>query len=251
MQRKQQDKDNNDINKAAAAKASNASLLSKTAHLFRAVPTLAALFCEVISFQSLSTVLNVCFVRKLKEAMPLDQDRASFTGQFYAYVNGSAGVMQFFVLPLARKYLEPKWAYQLMPLLLVPFLVYATFQSIQEITSGLWITAAAFFALKTLDYSLRNVVQELVYQPLGFDSRYLGKEVIGVFANRFGKSGMSIILSILTAQFPGLGVPQLSQVSLGAAGLWTFCSFWLSWNVVTNQEAERCVKSRQKTKKED
>jgi ATP/ADP translocase len=241
MQRKQSDKGTkkNDVNVEG-------SLLSKTAHLFQTVPALAALFCEVISFQSLSTVLNICFVRKLKESMPLDTDRASFTGRFYAYINATSGLMQFFVLPLARKYLEPKWAYQFMPLVLVPCLAYATIQA--SGASSLWMTAAALFSLKTLDYSLRNIVNEMVFQPLDFDSRYLGKEVIGVFANRFGKSGMSIILSLLMAQFPGMGAPELSQLSLGVASLWTMCSFWLSRNVVSNEEAERRVKERQSKK---
>jgi ATP/ADP translocase len=79
-----------------------------------------------------------------------------------------------------------------------------------------------------------------------YRSRYLGKEVIGVFANRFGKSGMSLILSVISAQFAGVGVPQLSQLSVVVATVWTSCSWWLSNNVVTNQEAEQKVKERQK-----
>lgn len=193
---------------------------------------------EVISFQSLSTVLNVCFVRQLKDGVPLDTDRASFTGRFYAYINGVSALMQFFVLPLARNYLEPKWVYRVMPLILLPMLIYSSFQ-----TSSLLVAAVAFFALKTMDYSLRNVVNEMVYQPLDFESRYLGKEVIGVFANRFGKSGMSIILSFLTPL--GVGVAQLSQMAVAVASLWTASSIWLSGTTVTNAEAERLVQARQ------
>lgn len=221
------------------------SLISKTTNLFQRVPTLAALFAETVSFQSLSTVLAICFVRQLKESMPLDTDRAAFTGGFYAYINGFSCLMQFFILPLARKYLEPQWVYRLLPALLLPMLVYLAFQS-----SSLWIVAAAFFSLKTLDYSLRNIVNEMVYQPLDFDSRYVGKEVIGVFANRFGKSGMSMILSLVTVQFPGVGIPQLSQLSIAVASIWTTCSVWLSRNVLSNKEAERRVKERQTGKTE-
>lgn len=75
-------------------------------------------------------------------------------------------------------------------------------------------------------------------------SRYLGKEVIGVFANRFGKSGMSIILSLLSAKF-AIGVSQLSQLSVVVASVWASCSVWLSNKVVTNAEAEERVKDRQ------
>ncbi len=213
------------------------SLLMKIAYLFQRVPTLGALFVEVISFQSLSTVLNVCFVRQLKEQIPLDTDRASFTGQFYAITNAVSAIMQFFALPLARKYVEPKWVYRLMPLMLLPLLIFSALQ-----TSSLKVAAVAFFALKMMDYSLRNVVNEMVYQPLDFESRYLGKEVIGVFANRFGKSGMSMILSLLTPM--GVGVAQLSQLAVAMGSLWTTASVWLSGMLVTNAEAEQLVQER-------
>ncbi|KAL3937895.1 MAG: hypothetical protein SGBAC_007093, partial [Bacillariaceae sp.] len=98
----------------------------------------------------------------------------------------------------------------------------------------------------TLDYGLRNVVNEMVFQPLDFESRYLGKEVIGVFANRFGKSGMSLILSLVTAQFSGVGVPELSKLGVVVATMWASCSLRLSNTVVLNEEAEEKVKERQK-----
>lgn len=93
-----------------------------------------------------------------------------------------------------------------------------------------------------------NIVSDTCYVSfkLFCRSRYLGKEIIGVFANRFGKSGMSLILSFITAQFAGVGVPQLSQISVLVASMWASCSWWLSRNVVTNQEAEEKVKQRQK-----
>ena len=212
-------------------------MLWKIAQLFQRVPTLAALFVEVISFQSLSTVLNVCFVRQLKEQIPLDTDRASYTGKFYAYINGVSAIMQFIALPLARKFLEPKLVYRLMPAILLPLLVYSSIQN-----STLKTAAITFFMLKMMDYSLRNVVNEIVYQPLDFESRYLGKEVIGVFANRFGKSGMSIILSFLTPL--GVGTLQLSQLAVVIGSLWGTASMWLSGTLVSNADAERLVQER-------
>lgn len=208
---------------------------------------MAALFCEVISFQSLSTVLNICMVRQLKESGIGDTERASFTGRLYSYINGISGLMQFFVLPMARKYMEPQWVYKAMPMLLLPLLLYSAI-ALHSTTSAatLWMTAATFFCLKTVDYSLRNVVNEMVYQPLDFESRYVGKEVIGVFANRFGKSGMSMILSFMTATFPSIvGVPSLATFAVIVGSFWTSCSFWLSRNVMTNQEADRQVSARQ------
>jgi len=227
------------------------SLLAKTGRMFRTSPTLAGLFGEVIAFQSLSTILNVCFVRQLKLCIPVDGERAAFTGQFYAGVNGVSGLTQFFVLPLLRKYLEPQWVYRFLPLVLMPLFTYAAVVPTSAGGSKLWIASVAFFALKSTDYSIRNIANELVYQPLDFDARYLGKEVIGVFANRFGKSGTSMILSVLSGF--GLltkGTRSMSQLAVAVGALWSACSVTLSNYVVTNRQAEERVRQRSSTRKE-
>jgi ATP/ADP translocase len=128
----------------------------------------------------------------------------------------------------------------------MPLLVFSAIQP----TPTLWVAALAFFALKSTDYSIRNVANEMVYQPLDFDARYLGKEVIGVFANRFGKSGMSLILSGLTTVLPTewMGARQLSQFAVAVGSIWSSCSVRLSKHVVTNKEAEAAVIKRRKQK---
>ena len=245
LQKKQSKKDSEkQTSKTDPETNDDESLLAKTGRMFRTSPTLAGLFGEVITFQSLSTVLNVCFVRQLKESIPIDGDRAAFTGQFYAGVNGISGFMQFFLLPLLRKYLEPQWVYRFLPMVLMPLLTYAAIIPASA-SNGLMIATISFFALKSADYSIRGVATELVYQPLDFDARYLGKEVIGVFANRFGKSGTSMILSGLT----GFGLMAkstrpMSQLAVGVGGLWSVCSIYLSTYVVTNRQAEEQVQKR-------
>ena len=161
-----------------------------------------------------------------------------------------------------RKYLEPKMVYRFLPLLLMPLLSYAAFfttsisaasatGSSSMYTSGLWIAAIAFFALKTTDYSIRNLANEMVYQPLNFEARYLGKEVIGVFANRFGKSGTSMILSGCTTLFgfASLSTRPLSQLAVVVGGIWSGCSIYLSQHVITNQQAEEQVVQRQQQRR--
>lgn len=54
--------------------------VAKSLDLFRRVPTLGALFWEVFVFQSLSTILNLCFITKLKADIPDDKIRAAWTG---------------------------------------------------------------------------------------------------------------------------------------------------------------------------
>ncbi|KAI2492239.1 TLC ATP/ADP transporter [Fragilaria crotonensis] len=104
--------------------------------------------------------------------------------------------------------------------------------------SSLLLLAVAFFVTKCCDYSIRGVVTEMIYVPLDFDSRFVGKEVNGVFGNRLGKSGMSVLLSVLTAG-GGVGLPQLTQMAAVASLAWTTCAMWLSRLVANDAHATR------------
>lgn len=73
---------------------------------------------------------------------------------------------------------------------------------------------------------------------MDYESRYLGKEVIGVFGYRFGKSGMSLALSALTTGVGNLTVHQLSQLTAIVAISWLICTWRLSNVVPTKAEAE-------------
>jgi hypothetical protein len=57
------------------------SLITKASSLFKRVPVLKALFIEILSGQGLATLLNVCFVTKLSEALPNDTERAGWMGK--------------------------------------------------------------------------------------------------------------------------------------------------------------------------
>ena len=112
------------------------SLLKKSLDLFRKVPILGALCAEVLLYQSVASLLSHLFVSSTKEAIPVDGDRATYTGkvrdiqsaesivrnacrcsssylfitclrccdyfgcQVYAWINGGSGVLQFGLLPL-------------------------------------------------------------------------------------------------------------------------------------------------------
>lgn len=71
----------------------------------------------------------------------------------------------------------------------------------------------------------------------------MGKEVIGVFGYRFGKSGMSLILSALTSLLGAFGVQELAYTSSFVALLWTTFSFQLGNLVPSREEAEDAYKT--------
>eukprot|EP00977_Amphora_coffeiformis_P013500 scaffold3571_cov176-Amphora_coffeaeformis.AAC.16 len=221
------------------ADSDNESRISKAISLFRRVPTLGLLFLEVITFQSLSTILNVAFVQTLKQQIPQDMARASYSGRFYGLVNAVSAALQFLVLPLCMKYAEPAWIWRLMPV--VP-LLFCVVQATKA-ESSLLLVAGAVFLCKTIDYSIRTVVTPMVYQPLDFESRFVGKEVIGVFGSRFGKSGMSLVLSGLTS-LGVVNIPRLNVMSLAAAAGWFSATFSLSQIIPRKAQAQAVVEKR-------
>ena len=158
-------------------------------NLFGRVPTLKALFLEVITWQSLNTILGVAFVTALKANIADDMARSAYSSIFYSYVNGASSILQFIVIPRFMKFAEPRWIWRVMPL----FPLIVCFMQMLQSEMSLTLVASAMFIAKVTDYSIRTVVYNMVYQPLDFESRYVGKEILGVFGSRFGKSGMSLV----------------------------------------------------------
>lgn len=160
------------------------NMVARGKDLFQRVPTLKALFCEVLSFQSLSTILNVCFVTKLRSTIVDDVARASYTGKLYSLINTISAAFQFVIMPLAMKRIEPKLVWRLMPL--IPFAC-SLYQSMQP-DASLLLLAFSFFAAKCMDYSFRGVVNEMVYVPLDFESRYVVSEVVALLPRMLARA---------------------------------------------------------------
>jgi ATP/ADP translocase len=225
---------------ADTAKESDPGLIQKAADLFARVPTLKALFLEILSAQGLATLLNICFVAKLTSSIPDDAERAGWMGKFFALINIISMTIQFGVLPPLMTFLEPRHLWRTMPIIMMCF---TTFQSLQRDPS-LYVVSASLLVMKTLEYSVRRMLDEMVYVPLDFESRYVGKEVIGVFGYRFGKSSMSLFLSALTAVFGSFGLHELSLLTSGASLLWLSSAWRLSNFVLTRKEAEEVYQQK-------
>ena len=159
--------------------------------LFGRVPVLGALFIEIIVSQCLSSLVNFIYMLELKHSLSNDAARAGWSGKFYAWINGVSGIFQFFAIPLILRYFEAHRIWLFMPILMLCFTTYNfKFQS-----SDLFGASASFFAMKTMEYSLRGSANEMLYVSLDYESRYLGKKVNSLIAGKFGKSAMAVALS--------------------------------------------------------
>lgn len=215
-------------------------MLSKARKLFARVPVLQALFLEILASQSLATLLNVCFVGSVGATIPDDTLRAGWVGNFYALINFFSMVLQFGVLPLLMQHIEPRALWRMTPLISLAF---TTFQAMQRDPS-LYIIAASLLVMKVLEYSARRLLDEMVYVPLDFESRFLGKEIIGVFGYRFGKSLISLTLSGLTSLFGQFDLQSLSILSDITALMWAKTAWDLSSKVPTRREAQASYEQR-------
>lgn len=149
----------------------NASIFTKAAKLFARVPVLWALFLEILASQGLTTVLNVCFVQRLETAFPRDEERAGWVGVFYAMINVITMGLQFFVLPPLMTVIEPRDLWRAIPVI---SLLFSCFQAMQDDPS-LYVVSASFLVIKVIEYSARRMLDEMVFVPLDFESRFVGK----------------------------------------------------------------------------
>ena len=78
---------------------------------------------------------------------------------------------------------------------------------------------------------------------MDFESRYLGKEIIGVFANRFGKSGISLFLTLFTSVFGDLDVSQLLVLTTLASTSWLIFALQVS-NMIEKNKDQQKTKSK-------
>ena len=77
---------NNKTGKSSSGNDDEASLVTKARDVFTRVPTLWALFCEILACQGLSTLLNVLCVTKVSEVISDDTERAGWMGKVRIYI---------------------------------------------------------------------------------------------------------------------------------------------------------------------
>lgn len=152
-------------------------------------------------------------------------------------------------MPNLMPYANQKYIWMFMPLTMSAI----TLVSNLSPRPTLPLIAGAFLVMKTLEYSVRGVVNELLYVPLDFEARYVGKEVIGMLGYRLGKSGTSLFLSGLGLAMglggvggAGLSVEKLTGMANGMAVMWLVAAGRLVRHVPDQRGAETKGKKKKK-----
>jgi len=208
--------------------------------LFRRVPALAALFTETVMYQSLGTILNVAFVTKLKATIPDDLARSAYTSRCFVGINVASAVVQLIIAPFVVARTEPSLLWKIVPVIPLGMLLYG-----RQTANPLTMFMVTWATVKVLDYALRSVLTVLVYQPLDYESRYMGKEIIGVLGSRLGKSAVSLALSSMVTNASII----FAASWVGGFG-WLGSALWLSQIIPSKKRAQEIVEERQKGKQD-
>lgn len=106
-----------------------------------------------------------------------------------------------------------------------------TLLQFNEQKPSLTLVGLTFLAMKTIEYSLRSQASEMIWVMLDYESRFIGKELINLFANRLGKSATAVTLFLLTVHLEK-DESQLRKfaihASIALALLWLICTIRLT-----------------------
>jgi len=163
--------------------------------LLRTGPTIRRLAMIVIAAQSVAVLLDIAFHRALQAAVPLQDPRTALLGYFWSAVNLFALALQLGVCPLLLSRVPLRRIHGAIPLLFGLAALAAVVFPI------LPVLGAAFFILKTVDYSVFRAAKEVLYIPLSFTARYRAKMTVDALIYRSSKGVVSALLSLANQVF--------------------------------------------------
>lgn len=176
-------------------------------------PFLLFILLIVVMMQMSSTIIDFQFNTMLEESI-LDKDlRTEYTGRILSLVNLATTCLQFVGSFLLIQFLGLRLSHFAIPALLClnacAFLVAPVFS----------VISFSYITIKSFDFSLFNIVKEMLYIPLKTDEKFRAKAFIDVFAYRSAKAFASLLILLL--QFT-TSISLLSCLSVGVILLLVF-----------------------------
>lgn len=178
----------------------------------RTSPFLLVILLIVIFMQMSSTLIDFQFNSMLEKTI-LDKDlRTEYTGRILGIVNMVTLALQFVGSFVLVQFLGMRLSHFAIPALLcvnaISFLVAPAFGMI----------SFSFAAIKSFDFSLFNIIKEMLYIPLKPDEKFRAKAFIDIFAYRSAKAIASFLILFLQM---AAGASLLTCISWGVVLLLT------------------------------
>ncbi|MCB1081618.1 MAG: hypothetical protein KDK63_00580 [Chlamydiia bacterium] len=164
--------------------------------LIRSNRTLQFILTIVILMQLSTTIMDFQFNTFLQTRYPIQDLRTEFYGRLWGMINTCKLCLQFFATFLLVQFMGLKRSHFVVPGILLGNAVLTLFKPTFSVITY------SYSALKTFDYSIFNILKEMLYVPLKTDEKFKAKAVIDVFAYRSAKALASLFVIALGALAP-------------------------------------------------
>ena len=135
------------------------------------------------------------FSHFLQERFPNKDLRTQFYGRFWGLIGTAKLLLQFIGSFVLAQFLGLRRSHLLIPaVLLLSAIGYLIFPTLS-------MFMYSFFIIRTFDYSIFNILKEMLYVPLKRDEKFKAKAVIDLFAYRGSKALASVLILFLQLLF--------------------------------------------------
>ena len=174
----------------------------------------------IVSLMQISACLVDYQFNTVLEKMVLQKDlRTQYTARILGIVHCATITLQFVGSFLLVHFLGMRRSHFLIPAILclnsIGFLLFPAFGMI----------SFAYITIKCFDFSIFNVIKEMLYIPLKLDEKFRAKALIDVFAYRTAKALASFLILFLQAFLSVRIVTVLTWSSVAIFTLWCFLVF--------------------------
>jgi AAA family ATP:ADP antiporter len=153
----------------------------------------------VVLMQISSTLVEYQFNTILEQTVPGKDLRTEYTGKILVLVNFITTGFQLFGTFLLVHFLGLRWSHFAVPFTLclnaIAFLFFPVFG----------VATFSYISIKIFDFSIFNVIKEMLYIPLKVEEKFQAKAVIDVFAYRSAKALASILIALIPFTFLAWG----------------------------------------------
>jgi len=185
------------------------ALIAKSKLLF-------AILLMVTFMQITATITDFQFNTYLEKMYPEKDIRTEYFGRLLAFGNILTMSFQFIGIFIFIRYLGKFRTHLMVPAILcvnaLAFVVYPVYG----------VISYAFLTIKCFDFSLFNVIKEMLYIPLKMEEKFRAKALIDVFMYRGAKVFASFFVLALQIFFSESVMGLLSWINVGLFVIWCF-----------------------------
>ncbi|MDN3508450.1 MAG: Npt1/Npt2 family nucleotide transporter [Candidatus Neptunochlamydia sp.] len=164
--------------------------------LIRSSSALKFILLIVILMQLSTTIMDYQFNNFLQQKFPMQDLRTQFYGRLWGMINICKLCLQFFATFLLVQFLGLRKSHFVVPGILLGN------AALTLIAPSFGVITYGFSVIKTFDYSIFNILKEMLYVPLKTDEKFKAKVVIDVFAYRSAKAFASLFVIALRVLSP-------------------------------------------------